>query len=354
MIHSNYFSLFRFFLAFMVFYHHSLYFSQDDLIRFGASAVIAFYFISGFLNIQAYNRIAQKSNRPAIVFLIDRFIRMVGVHYAAVIILLIFIYSVTYRDFSIIQLISNILIIPLAFYPLDSSLYGYTAMSWTVGTEYCFYVMLIVLFLAKQSHRIIAFYAIFGIYWVLFFIGAFFHFSTSTIFSNGTFLSAMAYTLPFFPFWIFYWGILYYENSIHYKIALKLSLAAAIIIVFFDVIIRGWNATGFAFSLIAGFLFVYAIIWMGNREIRGRYAWLANYLGELTYPLYIGHGAARVLASTFRYNIRELDGLVVMWVLTVIITILLHRVDVLTNKFRYRVRDRLIAGVQASQKPVSA
>ncbi len=354
MYHSNYFSLIRFFLAFMVFYHHSLYFSQDDIIRFGASAVIAFYFISGFLNIQAYNRIARKSNRTATVFLVDRFIRMAGVHYVTVIILIAAIYSLTHRDFSIIQLLSNILIVPLAFYPLDSSLHGYTGLSWTIGTEYCFYVMLVGVYLLRDSHRLVLFYMTLIFYWVLFFIGAFFHFSLPDIFTKSTFLMVMSYTFPFFTFWIFYCGVLYFQKSDHYKTALKISFFSIFVILFFDVIIRGWNAIGFSFPLIAGFIFILAIVWVGNRDIHGRYAWLANYLGELTYPLYIGHGAARVLASTLRYNIRELDGLIVMWGLTIVLTLFLHRIDLLTNTFRYKMRDRLVAHIGHASQPAKA
>lgn len=339
--HTGTISIIRFGLALVVVYHHTLYFSADDTVRFGASAVIAFYVISGLFNGRSYRRFSRLTSKPFMYFLIDRYMRMAPL---ALLTSLIFIAasSLTGSGFttSIVEFVSNILLFPLAFHEVSKTYFsGYVGLTWTLGTEMWFYFAFPAFLTLSMFFRKATFLLILTAYAVVFIVGSVFHIHIPKSYHfDSLFLSLWAYTLPFLTFWFFCLGDFIERRQLNVvRCAIAVSSITFLMYIYFLYV--GHYIVPFSYSIAAGwFVFVplVAIISVSNIDL-GLTRFI-RVLGDLTLPVYLSHGLGRVLAGFSGYDVRELDGAVVMIAYTIIILFVFLIVDYRSNELRYYVR----------------
>jgi peptidoglycan/LPS O-acetylase OafA/YrhL len=152
---------FRFVLAVMVMASHfpGVYMKSN----LGASAVLVFYFISGWLMAMSYKRFQEKTETPTRDFFIDRFIKIWPSYILVFIIsLLFFIYSDVFQfDWRRVWL--EILLIPNAFTKMipwhEPHALNIVPPSWSLGVEAIFYLTVPILAFLSYRLKIFALYA---------------------------------------------------------------------------------------------------------------------------------------------------------------------------------------------------
>lgn len=121
-------------------------------LNLGISAVVLFYFTSGFLMYLSYTRF-QRQARPALSFYVDRLVRLVPLY---VLITLLSFASLLVlgrlrEGFSAFDFVLNLMLIPTNYY-LDPS-FLLIRPSWSLAAEFHFYALVPLLFVIKPNHR---------------------------------------------------------------------------------------------------------------------------------------------------------------------------------------------------------
>lgn len=149
---------FRFLLAALVAYSHCE--GRFLPVNLGVSAVIAFYFISGYLMSLSYERFQARSCHPAGAFYLDRMMRI----YPSYLIVFaagagFYWLSPKLNGLEAINLV-ELLIVPNNFTQLfEHRLNLVIPPSWSLGAELQFYLLLPLLFRLRRAHRIALLYA---------------------------------------------------------------------------------------------------------------------------------------------------------------------------------------------------
>lgn len=339
---GNGIAIYRFFLAASVFYHHTLYFSADDRLRFGASAVIGFYVVSGYLNGRSLSTFSRRTSRPRLYFLIDRFLRMGPVHFTTGAAALVLTVSLGGGATNWIQALSNLLIAPLFLTGVSGEHFGgYLGLAWTLGTEYVFYAILPLFALLPARLRKAAFFALLVSYCWLFYFGSFNHIRLARkgLGFESNFLFLWCYQLPFLTFWFFALG-----DFVRRRETLVVLVAAGLSLVFMALFAAKVQAGGrpipFSSTLLVGWGLSLPLMWLAARvEFRGWTGRVATFLGDLTLPLYLGHGLARLATGQAGKSVAAFDGMVLMWTLTFFVTLAMYALDKGANGGRYAFRE---------------
>jgi peptidoglycan/LPS O-acetylase OafA/YrhL len=156
---------FRFVLALLVALSHTpgAYMKGN----YGASSVLAFYFLSGWLMAMSFQRFKAKKETPVSTFYLDRFMKLWPSYAMVFLVSLVFFQITGVFQFDWRRVPLELLLIPNAFTKMipwnEAHALNIVPPSWSLGVEACFYVT--VPFLATLSYRIkiIAAYAmVFG------------------------------------------------------------------------------------------------------------------------------------------------------------------------------------------------
>jgi peptidoglycan/LPS O-acetylase OafA/YrhL len=150
---------FRFILALLVALSHIR--GNQFPENYGAQAVFAFYFLSGWLMAMSYERFSTISRSPARTFFVDRAIRLWPSYILALIMALA---VALYGGASINagKLFSELWIFPNAYFRFFGEL-PYVTPAWSLGVEVHFYLLVPLLFLADYRLKLI-----FSTFWLQF------------------------------------------------------------------------------------------------------------------------------------------------------------------------------------------
>ena len=147
---------FRFILAGLVAWSNTPLYPGSIGVQIGASAVIAFYFISGFLMAKTYPRFFGQKN-PFLLFYTDRFIRLYPIFFLFFIISTLYYFYLSNHDFSKTNLVGELLLIPQNYHYITDRLTNHMIdPAWSLGAEFQWYLLVpLIFFLTTQGRRFI-------------------------------------------------------------------------------------------------------------------------------------------------------------------------------------------------------
>jgi peptidoglycan/LPS O-acetylase OafA/YrhL len=270
----------RFFLAFIVVCHHLSHCvpNNDFLVSFqsfsGFSAVIGFLLISGF-------SIAQSISKGVKGFYKRRFVRVYPLYIAAIIVSLVpFILagheiialdSTKYHQPTLMNLVGNLFFLQGFFvFPLGSN-----GVVWTLSVEVICYI-LAPLFVRLNTKTILLFIAVSSICYILF--------SQLDIPSKD--IAFLRYGLPFILLlWAWLLGFFYFFHA-------EKNLAK-VLLISLGCFLLGFHGGIFGnFATFTYLLSALALIYSSSIRLPERILNMFNYLGEISYPLYLFHTPA--------------------------------------------------------------
>ena len=275
-------------------------------LNLGGTAVVIFYFISGYLMNRSYQRFASP-----LAFYKDRVIRIFPVYLVALAVALPVLYIIGRlpADFSIEDILANVLVVPLNYYVTS----GYTVIrpAWSLASELHFYALVPLLFLLRG--RILALGAI---ALTVVHIAAFFAaFTVSDTVIGGSGSTWLAYRLPFSIVAVFVAGFISAESDDDSRYGLRTCWAFYVL--FFFVLGQVGRLTDLAMieislgAVIAPPLVAAAI---NLPSIEG----LDRILGGLAYPLFLTHIIAQQFVEfvTAKLGWGRLPYVLLAWVLS--------------------------------------
>ncbi|MDP4028819.1 MAG: acyltransferase family protein [Gallionella sp.] len=219
---------FRFMLAAFVAYSHF----EGAFLPFnlGTSAVIGFYFISGYLMSLSYERFRDKAAHPVRAFYIDRIIRLYPAY------LLVFAASVLFywlspklaglRPINLLEL----LVIPNNYTKLfEHKMNLVIPPSWSLGAEFQFYLLLPLLLRASKQWRVALLYTFALLHlWTLTLPGALGDYSAACLKLSQRACEAKASDLLGYRY-LFFVGVVFILGNIAHEIYEKKSLPEGIL-----------------------------------------------------------------------------------------------------------------------------
>jgi peptidoglycan/LPS O-acetylase OafA/YrhL len=150
---------FRFMLAALVMMSHLPgSFMRSNL---GASSVLAFYFLSGWLMAMSYRRFMEKTDRPARAFYLDRFIKLWPSYILVFAVALVFYANTGMQTFDWRRVVLEIFLVPNAFTKMMPwHEHGLTIVqpSWSLGVECIFYLTVPLLIALPYRFKLVAAY----------------------------------------------------------------------------------------------------------------------------------------------------------------------------------------------------
>lgn len=160
---------FRLFLAFLVAFSHAP--QSYTPLNLGVSAVVAFYFISGYLMTWQYQRFRQYSLHPAMSFYTDRFLRLYPLFFL-VFFYMIFLYAASSRLSELInhKTLLELFILPQAFMPFMGGTTAVIPPAWSLGVELQFYLLLPFMFLFKTRTKLVLLFCLMGLQTLFFLV----------------------------------------------------------------------------------------------------------------------------------------------------------------------------------------
>lgn len=355
---------FRFFLALLVLWSHSLTFFIPEFqiakLQLGNVAVSSFFVLSGYLMFMAINNFYKEKH---INFIINRYIRISPPLLIASIISITVHFFLKYNNISIFSgdekinfdLITNsnaVYTLLSIFFPfniivskifLSSYIMDYTLVrySWAIFVEIFFY------WLIFFSYR-------FNFKFLISFISIFFFFISidNLYFGYYNFLKSISFIYlfqwsPHFLTGVFLFSFLRREKSIYFLISLLLSI--------FQISLYAKNDFILVTSLyiITNILF-FIIVFNNDALISSKNnVYLDKFFGNISYPIYINQYAFSViilsLINYFKLNIIEysFSSRIVIYLfynLIIICTskILIEITDYYTNNLRNKIRGRIL------------
>jgi peptidoglycan/LPS O-acetylase OafA/YrhL len=150
---------FRFLLATFVMLSHI----PGGLLRsnHGASSVLAFYFLSGWLMAMSYRRFMEKTDRPARAFYLDRFIKLWPSYILVFAVALVFYANTGMQTFDWRRVMLEIFLVPNAFtkmIPWHEHGLNIVQPSWSLGVECIFYLTVPLLIALPYRFKLVAAY----------------------------------------------------------------------------------------------------------------------------------------------------------------------------------------------------
>ena len=345
---------FRFFLAALVAYSH---FGLHLPVNLGVSAVICFYFISGYLISQSYNRFKQKSVNPKTSFYIDRIIRLYPAY------ILVFFATLVFNNFdkdsqySIFKLVywstpfSELTII-FNNYSLITNLVssGVVPPSWSLGTEVQFYILLPFLMMLSVHLRVALLFLMIVLQFSVFFASGSLndYFPTCSDFSylkcGREFSDLFGYRFLTFVLAIFLLGNIAYECHVKNSIPKKIfSSAIAIYYAGFFLIYpyAGEISNQMLFEIFIGVMLLvpFSTLILINMQTSNVVSVYDTVLGKLAYPLFLTHFLAYGVAGDV-FGDRDVNNFIYAqaFVISVLLSFIVLLFQEAIDRARYKYR----------------
>ena len=337
---------FRFFLAIMVAFSH--WHGRYLPVNLGASAVICFYFISGYLMTLSYQRFQKDSATPLRAFYTDRFVRL----YPAF--LLVFALSCLWLLFDpnrAGQLANGtwfyeLLIIPYNYiFAMDATRSDVIVPGWSLGAEIQFYLVLPLIMLLSLRTKIVALMVLVLLQWTIFAMGGTVadHLpgcgTISEFWCNQPFPTAFGYVLPQVVVLTFLLGHLAYvgEHQPLARTAVRWTVAAYAVAFFVILSHNGMLKTQPVDEVLIGMmLFVPLARELLKRIKGGNSDWLDGWMGKLAYPVFLTHMLARWIVEATNGT----GGAYYLWcaLVTLLLAIGVAQFQARIDSWRYRLR----------------
>lgn len=337
---------FRFFLAAMVAFSHLH--GRYLPVNLGASAVVCFYFLSGYLMTLSFSRFQQDSASPLRAFYTDRFVRI----YPAF--LLVFLLSCLWLAFDPAKAgrlaegtwFYELLIIPYNYiFIMDGSRSDVIVPGWSLGAELQFYLLLPLLMLLSVRIKVALLAVLVLLQWWIFALGGTVadHLpgcaAISQFWCEREFPTAFGYVLPPVIALTFLLGHLAYlgrhDNLARHSV--RLTVAAYILAFFVILSHNGMLKSQPVDEILIGMmLFVPLGRELLKRLHQGQSDAIDNYLGKLAYPLFLTHMLARWIVEA----VNGTGGAYYLWcgLLSVALAMLVAAFQTRVDSWRYRLR----------------
>jgi len=323
--------LFRFFLASLVFLHHL------SSIAIGVSAVLTFFFLSGFWISKMYEEKYSLKNRPLMSFYVGRILRVFPVFILINILIIILDYflQLNYIDNAKLSWLPNYILFGFNYFNQGAAM---LTPAWSLEIELIFYLIFPLFFMIKNKT------SKFLIYFFIFLIFFYDYFITISIFN------------PFGYFIFFFLGNISYRYSI--KVSKKASIVSLIFFIFvvfimlfvqkdFNPMLGGSDPSFFFkrnndfFNLfIAIILIPFALQTLTSKNNFKN----DRFLGDMSYIVYLGHWITIICIFKFKiYQFIYTERIFYTFVL-VIITYLIS--FIITRYFDYffeKLRKKIIS-----------
>ncbi|MGV8953190.1 MAG: acyltransferase family protein [Cypionkella sp.] len=338
----------RFVLAFLVMLSHLS--GTAYRINYGQTAVLSFYFISGWLMAMIYARFQQKSSHPTLDFFIDRAIKIWPSYLLVFFATVIFYYATGLMQPEPTDLFRQMFIFTNGYGKMFEWGYPMVLPSWSLGVELQFYLIVPLLALLTYRVKLILAFILAGGHLLALsssrMLGEFIHCGApfGRHLCEMTFSDYLGFDLPFLVVVTFLAGNIAYERFIVRKSSdpyLFVLWAVYAACLFFLFPYRGWIrnlSTNEALSSITLFLPIcLAVLVMTKDAAPTR---LDRFLGSLSYPLFLCHFLALYLVNYFLgdhsvNNRAILETIALALVLAVIIAAFQVQV---VDRLRYRAR----------------
>lgn len=340
----------RLLLAIFVAYSH---FPGSSLpINLGVSAVIGFYFLAGYLMSASYTRLV---SRPAPIrkFYVDRFLRIFPCFFIIFIMTLLYSSISTAIDFRESSVFFEFFIIPQNYFFIFNFTSDVVPPAWSLGAELQWYLLLPFYFLIPNNIKIILLLIfILGQSFVflpnLFGIFEFYYNDSCRIIATPKCFAAsdlFGYRLLIFVSIPFMIGHLFHDQK-SYKInSTVISLCYLYFIIIFVILssLRQdyWVPT---IDVLVGYVFIIPLS-IGSLSIENKYILLNKntdrWVGKFAYPIFLSHFLSMWVANDITNNIVVLSKcyIIIVWINTLLISIMLVLMQELVDKFRYRIRE---------------
>jgi peptidoglycan/LPS O-acetylase OafA/YrhL len=349
---------FRFALAAMVAVYHI---ARSMPIELGISAVLCFYFLSGYYMAGLYRNFSTHSKRPAISFYFDRCFRLLPAFWL-VFLLILFIYlidetkNINFTHTSTrIHAFLEFLVLQYSFiHSFFSNAVDLNPPTWSLGVEFIFYlfVPLLALLNGRQLKILLLFTFLIYTFSILFFghlrlfdfLGgkesciSKLNFIPGLDHSCHTSMANIIYRIPFFSCAYFIFG---YCWAIHLtqtekKYSLLLLCISFLGLFIFSVEKNFWSIYPIDEVLWAGIIFI-PVTCLTVEYIKGGDP-LDKLLGRLSYPLFLSHMFAIYLVNFIQRNKPIEYDLFLKVFLALIVAFILSLFQKYLDQMRYKLR----------------
>jgi peptidoglycan/LPS O-acetylase OafA/YrhL len=339
----------RFFLAALVAFSH---FPGRHLpINLGVSAVVGFYFISGYLMCLSYKRFSEVSRNPIRSFYIDRALRIYPAY------LLVFSVSAMWLFYMPIQdeiaggFLLELAVIPNNFFQI-TDLVSNTVIppSWSIGAELQFYILLPLILTVSLKARVILLYlCVIGQLCCFLFGNSVLHYfpgceHISHLVCSARVSDLLGYRYIIFVMAIFLLGVVaheHYAKNVVKKHILFGALGLYYLSFFLIFPSHQISKNTHLVEVLVGVMLIIPVAIMALEELRlkrslGR---LDDMLGKLAYPLFLTHFLSlRVVEQLFggieNNFLYYFESMVFSVVLAYLVMIFQGRIDPLRYKIR--------------------
>jgi peptidoglycan/LPS O-acetylase OafA/YrhL len=323
----------RFILALLVVIFHIAQFSKnrgfpffDDLAVFhkGIEAVYMFFSLSGFLIIKQLFEEKQHTNSINLKsFYLRRILRIFPLYY--LVLAFGFLYYQLILPFLGFEVENNYdlisgLFLTITFFPNIFSTCepgGILEILWSIGIEEQFYLFIAPLFMVIPLKRIVSYLGIFTLVYFLLYFSEYFVFLKT-------------YNMLFFYF--SFGGIcaIVYNNNFFQKLIKKTRYIILIaFIIYFTTTIFKNNLSSFFYNLFSFILFGFVISVLAKKPIKVLQNSTMNYLGKISYGIYMYHAIAMQLVGLFylkaisKFGFQNTVDIIILNLLVIFTTIIL-------------------------------
>jgi len=281
-------SLFRFYLAFCVVIFH---FYRDIAPQAGTLAVFLFFMISGFLIVKLLEETYKERYRE---FITNRFLRLYPTYLFALLCGYIIIKAFPVESLHINPVMSlprdlNIILDNIFIFDLYGQPQRVVPVAWSLNTELNFYILFLVLsFFSIKLRK----FVLFGL--MLF---PFLFVRKDLVFYGHFFGSAIAFSLGA----LYY----YYKDKIRINVIVQYFLVISIPIIMFIVpILFNFSGAriidiGWINHIIILFVLFFSFEFFLKKSNNIQYSKVSEFLGMLSYPLFLLHWVASVITYKF-------------------------------------------------------
>lgn len=342
---------FRFLLAVLVMLSHfpGVYLKSN----LGQSAVLAFYFISGWLMAMSYARFKAKTSSPNSAFFIDRAIKIWPSYALVFLVSLVFFWSTGVFQFDWRRVPLELLVIPNAFTKMipwnEAHALTIVPPAWSLGVEACFYLTVPLLALLSYRASIALAYLLAAGHLVVLMIGS----PIGRIVQCGGFIRETLCTIPIsdylgmdFPALVGVTFLLGHIAYVRYRDNSKsdnhLAIIWAVYLLVFLVVApytgRIANLSTYDVLFAMCFLLPAALVALELTRSRPQTSW-DKWLGDMSYPLFLSHFLARYIIEYLfgRYEDNQNFYLQAI-VLSLLLSIAVMQFQKSVDNLRYAVR----------------
>lgn len=336
--------IWRFILACLVVLQHTP--GHYSPFNYSASAVITFYFISGYLMSLSLTRFSDHTHVKSFFsakfsiahqFYLDRIIRLYPIFLVGTI--LAYLVSTHLGTiFSISDIILNLSVLPLAYHNTTFPMNPIDAPMWSLGVEFHFYLLAPLFFFLNRKLLIASIFIILSVHLLGAFIEGQMAGGLPGVFILGNPQSVSEFIgYRFFgtTFGFFLLGILvskYQEYKIFYSVIIIYALC------FFIFGQGGGGAfTSYSFDVWFAIVFFFPFtLLILNTQISDSLKGINNYLGKLSWPLFAVHWPVVLLCE--HYIATSWIRFAFVFFLSIFLSIILSSMQNMIDTYRYKVR----------------